>query len=651
MPRIKEYPEIIFANLQKKFDIEEISEDQILFYDTETDHQHAQYAHLNAIGVKYGFDGEAIVVKTRKQQDKFRDSLADPEKIKVGFNCRNFDDKVLRRHGYPVENTNAHDAFLMAKAVSALLPSYSLKFILWWFLGDHHFEEAKVDRFRTQTGIKDFSMIPPHILHPYLQKDLDEHKDAFCLFWETVQEEPHWSAYMLDLAVCPAIQEMELEGGLDIDLQVCRKKVVEYESEKEELQEFARLNTDGYIQNINSSRDVGDWLDVQGFSMALTEDGEFSVRKEDLVDLAPKDPIAKAMHRYRHLNGVVKYFKAYERAAKDGPVLQICNSRVRIPRSYSVSNARTRRPTSSSLFGINFQNPSEEAKEAHIVPPGELWVGFDATQIENVVHIYESEDDERRKAYEADEDWSEYVWLCNQILGGNPRNKEELDSIPSEANPNWSIYKQFKTAKLALNFGMGVTKFCLTTGVSRDVGVETFAKIHEACPAIHDLQRKVASLLRKYGRVQDVFGHIYSGPERKAYKVVAYLIQGCGTGSLPKAQIYANRETIKGNATGIMTSTTHDDNACRMNLEKNLIPSLQEMMYNMTKRFTPRFDNIPLRAKMYLSKTTEKKKIEVDISDLSGINRIINGKPCERCDAVGKLKKLPCPTCLGYGYN
>lgn len=648
MPKIKE---IDFANLQKKFAIEDIREDQIMFYDTETDHQHGAYAYLNSIGVKYGFKGKAEIVRTPKQKDRFRDALADPDMIKVGFNCKNFDNKVLLRHGYPVNNINNHDAYLMAKACSALLPSYALKFILWWFLGKMHFSEGKIDRFRTQTGEKDWAMIPPHILIPYLQEDLDAHSDAFCLFWETVMEEPHWSAYMLDLAVCPAIMEMELVGGLDIDLQICKKKIQELEDEKAELNEKADLFTDGYIKNVNSSRDVGDWLDLQGFAIDLTNDGEFSLKKEDLVDLAPKDPIAKMMFRVREINGVVKYFKAYERAATEGPVLQICKEFVRIPRSYSVSNARTRRPTSSSLYGINFQNPNEEAKEAHIVPPGELWCGMDATQIENIVHIYESEDKVRRKAYEEDKEWSEYVWLCNEILGGTPRTKEELDSIPSPENPNWTVYKQFKTAKLALNFGMGVAKFCLTTGLSREIGLETFRQIHEACPAIHKLQDKVKALLRKNGRVEDVFGHIYAGPERKAYKVVAYLIQGCGTGSLPKAQIYANWRTLQRNKTGVMIGTTHDDNCCRLKLDMDLLPTLRELMYNMTTRFSYKFDNIPLRAKMYLSKTTERKKIGVDINDTRGILQICNGNPCPACEAWGKINKKKCPSCNGYGYN
>lgn len=620
MPSIK-YPSIDFPSLQTKFDIDSIEEDQIAFYDIETDDKYAPYANLNTLGVKYGFDGPTTKVTTEKEKSRFRKFLAAGDTIKVGFNNFNFDDIVLRRYGYEFNLNGLHDGYLMVKACTALMPSYSLKFLMWFLLGDHHFAEGKVEKFLTQTRTENYAEIPPHLLHPYHMHDLDQHRDIFRLFWETVQKEPHWSAYMLDLAAAPAFQEMILDGGLDIDLQLCKQKIIELESERDRINEKVRQKTDGYIQNVNSTAQVADFLDVEGLEMALTEDGNWSIKKAELMDLRSKHPIAQMMYRVREINGTVKYFKAYDRAITEGRNIEIQPGIFRIPRSYSISNARTRRPTSSSRFGINFQNPSEEAKKVHKVPDGELGVWIDATQIENVVHIYESEDTARRLAYEADEEWSEYVWLCNEILGGVPRSKAILDSIPSNVNPNWSIYKQYKTAKLALNFGQGAKGHSKTTGLPLQAAYESFERIHNVCPAIRGLQEKVGRRIRQFGFVEDVFGHIYSGPERKAYKVVAYLIQGCGTGSYPKAFIHANHLTLQRRKIGVMAGTTHDDVYIRLDLrqgDKAIFATLQELMYNMTKRFSPRFDNIPLRAKMYLSRTYEpsdKTKKEVKLND------------------------------------
>jgi hypothetical protein len=107
------------------------------------------------------------------------------------------------------------------------------------------------------------------------------------------------------------------------------------------------------------------------------------------------------------------------------------------------------------------------------------------------------------------------------------------------------VYKEYKTAKLSLNFGQGARAFSERLGLDISAGKAIFQDIHCACPAIKRLQAKVEHALVRDGYVQDCFGHIYTGPIEEAYKVVAYLVQGCGTGSLPKAQVRANWETLR----------------------------------------------------------------------------------------------------------
>jgi hypothetical protein len=339
-----------------------------------------------------------------------------------------------------------------------------------------------------------------------------------------------------------------------------------------------------------------------------------------------------------------------------------------IPIQYSWSSARTRRTTSQSLYRLNFQNPNDAAKSVQIIPQGQLGWWIDATQVENVVHIYESDDTARRLTYEADYNWNEYVWLCNQIYQKNETKEywDDKENRLSPRIPTWTIYKETKTGKLALNFGMGVTKFCKLFGLKRDVGEEVFQNIHSACPAIRTLQNRVARDLESEGFVTDVFRKRYGGSTSAAYKVVAYLIQGCGTGSLPKAQIRANWETLRefdskmpvscwnrNIKSGVMATTTHDENGGRIDLHlgsENIIELLKSLMWNMTEKFSPLFDNIPLRAKLYLSKTTVKKAIEVDINDTKKLLTIIKGQPCESCQGSGHLQKETCNDCNSIGY-
>jgi hypothetical protein len=225
--------------------------------------------------------------------------------------------------------------------------------------------------------------------------------------------------------------------------------------------------------------------------------------------------------------------------------------------------------------------------------------------------MWKSKDLTRVKSYTSDPDWSEYVWLTNRVLGGN-RSREELEAIASEANPSWSVYKQYKTCKLALNFGMGITKFSKTNRIEYGQAKEIFNAIHRACPAIKGLQRMIANELASKGYITDPFGHIYTGDPEQAYKVVAYYIQGCGTGSVPKAMARAIWETLQSLNSGhekraLMTTLTHDEIGFRIHLSVStdeILDTLWRCLDCMEGRFSPYFDGIPLRAKLSVSITT-----------------------------------------------
>jgi hypothetical protein len=267
---------------------------------------------------------------------------------------------------------------------------------------------------------------------------------------------------------------------------------------------------------------------------------------------------------------------------------------------------------------------------------------LDSTQIENVAHIWASRDLIREQAYREDENWNEYVWLCNEILHTD-YDKETLDSKTSKVNPAWSIYKQYKTIKLALNFGMGPTKFASNVGLGKSQAQSLFEEVHRACPAIRKLQTIVKDTIIRDGYIKDPFGHIYSGDVDDAYKVVAYLIQGCGTGSIPKAMTVANYRTLheldrhseawhpsiyhphkKLYSFGVLTGTTHDECAGRISLglpEYQIVRLLRDLLFNMEERFSPLFRDIPLRAKLYVSVTNAAEVVEIKHHDKGEFER------------------------------
>lgn len=621
--------------------IKDISEDKIVFYDIETDHQYAAYATLKMIGVQYGLNGEPELVETPGERRRFKEAMADPEMMKLSFNGVNFDNLVLYRHGYPVEEKGMHDLMLMMKTIAPGLPAYSLKFINFFYFGDPHFPEMELEGWAKRNRADKWKA-PKEILGPYCKHDIVQTVNTFLLAWEVVQRPQHWQAYSeIEMPMAMPMEEIILRAGEYLDAEKINAELKWCEREKEIWNAKAIVLTDGAVVNVNSVKQVGDYLDLEQFHLALTDSGNWSLPKKVLLDLRSKHPLAEAMFQVRKLNNQMAYYRNYLEA------LNHCEEHRKrgwIPKQYSVSRARTRRILSDSKYGINFQNASKEAKAVQVVPPGWLGVWIDATQIENVVHIYESNDRERRAAYEADPNWSEYVWLCNRILGTD-MSKEELDDIkkhPAPTNPTWSIYKLYKTVKLSLNFGMGVAKYCDYTGSSRLAGQSAFDTVHRACPAIKSLSQKLIAKFRKEGFVQDVFGHIYVANPKKAYKIVAYLIQGCGTGSLPKACIRGLYEIVhecdvtireakaKGlhpyvpdyprsrACFGVLSGTIHDEIAARLSLAlgpSELLTTLKRMRFVMTEQFSPLFDNIPLRAKIYLSRTTAGEAEEINLDD------------------------------------
>lgn len=620
--------------------IDQILEDKLLFYDIETVDQFAPYTEIRIIGAQVGLEGTPFIVETPIQIGDFKRRLLDPTILKFGWNNKSFDDIVLHRYGYQICEENSHDLMLVAKTVAPHLASYSLKFVNWHYFADPHFPEMDLEAWALKGG-GDKWTAPRKLLDPYCHYDIHPQTTRmFQLFWDIVIRDKHWQAYCLDLSQGEPVKEMELEGGLYLDAKDLQSRIASLQLQKLGWEQRAYQLSNGRVENPNSSKQMGVYLDDQGFALELSANGDFSVPKSLLVDLLDledstkdRNAVARCSYEVRKVNSSLKYYENYLEALGHS---EDHKSRGWIPIQLSISNARTRRYTSNSKYKLNFQNPDKEAKKVQLVPKGFLGVWIDSTQVENVVHIYESDDFVRRTAYEADENWNEYVWLCNRILG-DTRTKAELDSIPSPQVPNWSIYKQFKTVKLALNFGMGVSKFCKSCGVDERTGKKMFDLVHDACPAIHSLQKRVAEDIAKYGQVQDTFGHIYTGSIRAAYKVVAYLIQGCGTGSLPKAHIRANYDTLRkfdcyfrgksnalydGAKSGVMCGTCHDENSLRLRLNlgnNTIVAILQELMFNMTDRFSHKFDNIPLRAKLYLSRTTCAEAEEVSIEDTDTI--------------------------------
>ena len=679
--------------------VSDIADDRFLAYDIETTSVHAAYTSLRMVGYQLGLQNKPQLVdlKSSTERRRFRDLLRDPEIIKVSYNGINFDDMVLARHGFYVEPRNRHDMFLALKTIAPNLPSYSLKFVSWYFFGDWHEPERRLHAWLVHNGKgrQHYFDAPEKVLGPYCMHDVRQTVKIFRMIWEIIQRPLHWEVYnKMELAMAGPLHEMVLIAGEWFDPKQIKESIAALKEERQQMIDNVIKLSGGKITKPTSSTQVARYLhDENSVELELSKAGNYLAGKSELVEISSKNPIADGVLKIRDIGKVIQHYENYldaviyerlrrkndperlnrwltkkglnDEISADVPCFDAeesisrssmigSNTYEAIPKAYSMSNAKTRRFTSASQFGINFQNQNKRTKVVQLVPKGWLGIWIDSRQIENVVHIWASGDKVRRAAYEADINWNEYVWLCNQVLR-KEHTRKELEDTVSPMNPAWSIYKTYKTVKLALNFFMGLRKFAKTTGLDMYRAERLFEEVHAACPAI----RQIANVLIKGSRdgfIRDPFGHVYAVME-DTQKMVPYFVQGCGTGSVPKAMTVANYRTLHALDTktmdfepcvynrftrqfsyGIICGTTHDECAMRISLglpTKTIIWLIRRCLYNMEEKFSPLFDNIPLRAQLAVSITNAGDQVELNHHAPDFEQRLINDfiKPGRRAIA------------------
>lgn len=582
-----------------------IPSEDILYFDFETDNPFGPYASLNLIGFAIN-DEEAKVCKfgrDRKLELEFADHLANPRIRKVGFNIVNFDCQVAIAHGYKIAGP-IDDLYLMAKTFYPDFPAYSMKLLCFLKLGDMHWPEGEVEEYKRKFGIEDWSAIPDRLLVPYLQHDMVQTRSLHRFFLRELQNNPAARRAYTDVEIRGAHRlPRAIFNGIYVDTKYATDKLAHLEEEKAAL--ASKANRHFGVTNLLSNKQVGEVLDIDNFAVALTESGNYSLDKRELIDLRDKSPLAQLVYEAREIQAVKGFMSNFLEAAAVGRPHPKCESLVCIPTAFSQSLARSRRFISGSCFGINFQNLSQKAKEGIGVPPGWLEAQIDLTAIEEVIHIFYSNDDRRRRLYEADEKYSSYVALCNTYYA-EQRTKDEWDSVEFEPNPTWSKYKAFKTAKLAANFSMGARRFAKTHKCPLEVAEAILGALHQAQPAIKQLVYDITRKLQRRGVVYDPFGHCYSGPVDKAYKVVAYMIQGTAASLLKMVlwDICTLFEKFPKQAQ--VCATVHDSVVFRLHRSLGIDRTLEifnEIQYISTKKYSHKFDDIPLRSKPAISNT------------------------------------------------
>lgn len=516
-----------------------------------------------------------------------RSLLRNPKIPKVFHNGK-FDLQVLEGNGISV-NGELHDTMALAKCLDARLPSFSLKHLMYCFLGDFHLEQLAMTEWFLSHGYKamdDMALLPKEIIDAYTRKDVEGTFLLWELLWPMVQKEGLVKSYETERGLIRPVAAME-RNPLLIDRKWVRLHYANVNIKAKGIyNEMKGMVDDDEDFNPNSIPQVTRLLMLEGFALEINEKGN---AKFDKAARAKIDhPLAKLKSELSVLTKTTAtYCKNLIKATETSPLI--------FP-NFQISEAVTRRFSSRGVdkIKINWQNFPEEMRRCLLIPKGKVGWFFDYKQIENIIHIYFTQDAERRAAYEADENWSEYIWLAERILG------EKINKADSR-------YKRIKSVKLGMNYGLGARKFATMNGIPFGEAREHFNAIQKACPAIKQLHRDVGRILAAKGFVTDPFGYRYWGDPEKGYKVTAWLVQGCAAALMKEAIIQVSQ------IEGVTPALTIHDELFFLTDDDSEQWARAKCAYFAMTNFSHLFSGIPIRVETCRSQTNwlSKEKVEL----------------------------------------
>lgn len=549
-----------------------------------------RWDNLLSVDTESTSDGKLICITASDDQRDYiqwagktawiADKCADPSIPKVFANAK-YDLEVLRQHGIIVCG-DVHDVILMAKALYELWPSYSLKNLMYYYLGDLHREQLDMETWLVKHGHprkNAMEHVPRELIQAYGTKDAHcTRKLALVLLTQLIAKDL-MRGYEIDRQVIRPVWQME-QNGINIDRAWVSKHYQHLSREVMALRIKATKLTHANF-NLNSVPQIATYLKSAGIDVPKTEKGNPSLTKQTAKKI--QHPLVALRLR---VTEVAKQAQTY-----CANLLASIDKQGKVRPNFNISLAATRRFSSSGKVvedvsgnNLNWQNFPPVIRRAVTIPPGRVGWFFDYKQIENVIHIFFSGDAERRKIYEADPNWSEYLWLAEKVLGEKISKEDDR-------------YKRVKSTKLGMNYGMGWRLFAKVHDLPGDMARRMFNDVYRACPAIRTLQKDVAVALQQYGFVEDVFGYRYHGVPDKAYKVVAYLIQGCAAALMKSAIIRVAA------IPGIQLHLTVHDELFISTADTPLQWALARRVRHAMTDYAHLFDGIPIRVEAYRSTT------------------------------------------------
>lgn len=476
--------------------LEALSGAEAFAFDTETDGLDGMQDHLVGISVAVR-PHEAWYLPLPEDMEEAKALLrplapffADPEKVKVAQNGK-FDLKFLSRYDLhavpPLWDTMLAHYLLDPEARHGL----------------DHLSETLL-RYRPipieqliGKGSKQRNMrqVDPREVLPYAAEDADLTLQLYHHLRPRIEGEEHLRSlfYDIEMPLAGVLLEME-QAGVRVDVDLLRSAIVDLSTELERIEEDFQRYTLGDPVNINSPKEVGDFLFGRlGLSEKpkKTRTGQYSTREEDLEMVADRHPAVRLILDYRGLSKLVNTYLL--------PLPMMVNPVTgRIHTTYHQAKTATGRLSSSDPNLQNIPVRDEQGREirkaftANDPDAGDLYVSADYSQVELRLMAHLSGDTSLIEAFRHGADI--HAATAAKIFG-----------IPRE-EVTGEMRRKAKTANFGIIYGISAFGLSARLGIPRGEAKELIDGYFSSFPGVKCYIDKTIEQAHKDGYVDTLFG-------------------------------------------------------------------------------------------------------------------------------------------------
>ncbi len=487
---------LITGEAEMKGLLEALSGTEVFAFDTETDGLDGLQDHLVGISVAVR-PHEAWYLPLPEDMEEAKSLLrplapffADPEKVKVAQNGK-FDLKFLSRYDLhavpPLWDTMLAHYLLDPEARHGL---------------DHLSEtllryrpipiEQLIGKGRKQANMR---KVEPREVLPYAAEDADLTLQLYHYLRPRIEGEEHLRSlfYDIEMPLVGVLLEME-QAGVRVDVNLLRSAISDLLTKLERIEEEFRGYTMWDPVNINSPKEVGDFLFGRlGLSKKpkKTRTGQYSTREEDLEMVADRHPAVRLILDYRGLSKLINTYLF--------PLPMMVNPLTgRIHTTYHQAKTATGRLSSSDPNLQNIPVRDEQGREirkaftANDPDAGDLFVSADYSQVELRLMAHLSEDTSLIEAFRHGADI--HAATAAKIFG-----------IPEE-EVTGEMRRKAKTANFGIIYGISAFGLSARLGIPRGEAKELIDGYFRSFPGVKRYIDKTIEQAHKDGYVDTLFG-------------------------------------------------------------------------------------------------------------------------------------------------